>query len=350
MTYLRNTWYVAGMQDELLPGQLLARTYLDEPVVLFRNAAGEPQALVDRCPHRFAPLSAGKLCDSGNSLQCGYHGLQFNGKGACISNPHGDGKIPSAAVVRSYPIVEKFGLLWIWMGEVALADAATIPDMSCFDRKDNHVASSYLLIESNYTLETDNILDLSHIEFLHPGSLGSDAVKSALTEVKQEGDTVWSMRQTVNEIMPELLYHMTGMQPGTPVDRWIDVRWNAPANMLLFAGATETGRPRSEGRASEFPHLFTPQTKKSTHYWFAVCLNKLDWPDGAQRAPMTLQGITGPFTHEDKPMLEFQQARMGDADFWSLKPVLLPSDAPGVRARRVLDGLIAAEQRALNGE
>lgn len=346
MTYLRNTWYVAGMSDELLPGQLLARTYLDEPVVLFRNAAGEPQALADRCPHRFAPLSKGKLCEGGNTVQCGYHGLQFNGKGACTGNPHGDGRIPSAAVVRSYPVMEKFGVVWIWMGDAAQADPSKIPDLSCLDREHNHVAIGYLFIESNYMLENDNILDLSHIEFLHPGSLGSDAVKTALTELKQEDNTIWSMRQTVNEVMPDLMYHLMEYPLGMRVDRWIDVRWDAPSNMVLFSGATPTGRARSEGRATEFPHLFTPQTKRSTHYWFAVCMDKAVWPDGAQRAQMTLDGVTAPFTHEDKPMLEAQQARMGDADFWSLKPVLLPSDAPGVRARRVLDGLIAAEQAA----
>ena len=108
MSYLRNAWTVAAWAHELDGGKLLARTLLDEPLVFFRNAQGQPQALLDRCPHRFAPLSMGKLCDGGASVQCPYHGLRFDGGGACVHNPHGDGRIPVAAKVRSYPVVERW--------------------------------------------------------------------------------------------------------------------------------------------------------------------------------------------------------------------------------------------------
>ena len=117
---------VAGFADEVAPGAMLARTLLDEPVVFFRDGAGTVKALADRCTHRFAPLSMGKLCDG--VVQCPYHGMRFDGSGACVHNPHGDGSVPKASKLKSYAVVERDGLLWWWAGEDDAADAALIPD------------------------------------------------------------------------------------------------------------------------------------------------------------------------------------------------------------------------------
>src|ERR1700736_5971695 len=113
--YLHNAWYVAAWSDDLADGQLLARTILKEPVVLYRKADGHVAALQDRCPHRFAPLSMGKIVH-GDCLQCPYHGLEFDASGACTLNPHGTKNIPPRARVRSYPVTEKHKAIWIWMG------------------------------------------------------------------------------------------------------------------------------------------------------------------------------------------------------------------------------------------
>jgi vanillate O-demethylase monooxygenase subunit len=344
MPYLLNTWYAAGWSEDVQPGALCTRTLLDQPVVMFRDGAGSAHALADRCPHRFAPLSLGQIAEDGRSVQCAYHGLRFGSTGECVHNPHGDGRIPPAAKVRAYPLVERHGLLWIWMGDAAKADGALIPDFSAIDPEHFHVGKGYLHAKANYLLEADNIMDLSHVEFLHPGTLGTPAVKNALTDIRQDGNTVWSMRQTVAETLTPFLYHSLGYPAGTAVDRWFDVRWNAPANLLLLAGGTPTGRPRSEGRESALPHLFTPETARTTHYWFAVSRPKAMGPAGAALVEKVLEGIKAPFALEDMPMLEAQQRSMGEAEFWSLKPVLLSGDGPAVRARRVLDGLIAEEQ------
>jgi phenylpropionate dioxygenase-like ring-hydroxylating dioxygenase large terminal subunit len=348
MAFLRNTWYVAAWDNEVPHDALFQRTLLNESVLFFRDDAGVVQAISNRCPHRFAPLHMGKRV--ANGVQCPYHGLQFNGSGKCTGNPHGEGKIPSAAVVKSYPVVEKYSAIWIWMGEAAQADAASIPDFSCMDPEHFYVGKRYLHARANYVLETDNIMDLSHIQYLHPGTLGSEGVSEAITSVKQVGNTVFSNRQTVAEIMPDYLYTAMGFPHGEPVDRWIDVRWDAPANMLLNAGAVATGGERSAGKTFPLPHLFTPETEKSTHYWFSFCMPKSMGEFGKQVAEEQVQGLSIPFTNEDLPMLEAQQQMMGDADFWSLKPVLLPGDAGAVRARRVLDNLIAAEQKQLAQE
>lgn len=342
MNYLKNVWYVAAWDAEVNADALFQRTLLDESILLFRADDGRAQAISNRCPHRFAPLHMGKRV--GNGVQCPYHGLQFNGQGQCIHNPQGP--IPKAAAVKSYPIVEKYCLLWIWMGDPARADEALIPDYACQDPARAHVAKRYLHVKANYVLETDNILDLSHIQFLHPGSLGSSAVAGAITSVEQVGNTVYSNRQTVKDILPEFLYRHRRIPIGTPVDRWIDVRWDAPASMLLEAGSVATRRPRSEGVADFVAHIFTPETDKTSHYWYGVATPLATGDDGRARAEDFASGLTRPFASEDLPMLEAQQQMIGAADFWSLKPVLLAGDAGAVRARRVLDKMIADEQRA----
>lgn len=346
MDYLLNTWYMAAWGSELAQGALLARRLLDQPVVMFRDAENVAHALHDRCPHRFVPLSSGRLVVEKGAVQCGYHGLEFDGCGRCVLNPHGDGKIPAAAKVRSYPLVERFSVLWIWMGDPEQADSSKIPDFSCMDPQTWYVGKGYLRPRANYKLEVDNILDLSHIEFLHPGLLGSESVRQARTEVRQDGNTVWSLRYIKNELLPDAACDQFGVPRGMRTDRWLDVRWDAPSNLLLLGSAAPTGCPRSEVVGVNFtnPHLFTPETSGTSHYWFSMCLPKSDGPQAKEIVEQVIQAFGETFDREDTPMLEIQQESIGDAEFWSLKPVLLPSDAAGVRVRRLLDNLIQSER------
>src|SRR5689334_15975240 len=96
---LRNSWYCAAWGSELDVGAMIDRTILDERIVLFRDEDGEGVALSNRCPHRFAPLSMGKIVEGG-AIECVYHGLRFNAQGSCVLNPHGE--IPKGAGVRVY--------------------------------------------------------------------------------------------------------------------------------------------------------------------------------------------------------------------------------------------------------
>jgi vanillate O-demethylase monooxygenase subunit len=343
VAFLRNCWYVAAWDHEVGKSDLFRRTLLNEPLMLFRDTDGVAHALLDRCPHRFAPLSKGR--HKGDCVQCPYHGLEFDATGACVHNPHGNGAIPKAAAVRAYPTVERHSTIWVWMGDPDRADPARIPDFSCMDPARNFVGKRYLHARANYVLETDNILDLSHIEFLHPGTLGSAGVKQAVARVEQVGEQVTIYRQTANEVMTDFLYDAMGIARGIPVDRWFDVRWNAPACMLLDAGATPAGQPRPHDTgAPMFPHLFSPESESTTHYWYAVALPRSVGEQGAQVVEHIVDGARQPFEEEDLPLLEAQQEAIGDSDFWSLKPVLLAGDAGAVRARRVLDKLIAQEQ------
>ncbi|KWF32784.1 vanillate monooxygenase [Burkholderia diffusa] len=342
MSFLRNCWYIAGWADEFKECSLTPRTFLNEQVVMFRDSKGVLQALQDRCPHRFVPLHLGRLKD--DRVQCAYHGLSFDCTGACVHNPHGNGVIPRAARVRKYPMEERHGFAWIWMGEAERADPSLICDFSPLDPKDFYVGKSYLHVKANYMLETDNILDLSHIEFLHASSLGSNGVAQGTTEVVQEGETVYSKRSTSGERLTHDLERLRGVPAGQLVDRWLDVRWNAPAVMLLETGLTPAGQPRESGRSVHVAHVFSPETESTSHYWFGIAFPRALGGEGERLARENIDWLSHPFTKEDMPMLEAQQRTIGDQDFWSLKPVLLASDAAAVRVRRTLDDMIKQEQ------
>jgi phenylpropionate dioxygenase-like ring-hydroxylating dioxygenase large terminal subunit len=348
MSFLRNAWYVAAWADEVAPGALIHRTLLNEPVLLFRDSKGEPHALIDRCPHRFAPLHRGKHL--GDRIQCGYHGLEFNSEGRCVHNPHSDERIPGAVRVKSYPLCERHSFLWIWMGEASGADPATIPDFSFQDPAESYVGKRYLLARAGYLLEVDNILDLSHIQFVHPTTLGSGDVSKGHYASSVDGETVWSKRSTHAEVMPEFLYRARNIPSGVPCDRWIDVRWNAPANMALFAGAVPTGEPRTAQAGVSQAHVFTPETVSSTHYWFGISFPRSLGEVGERMAREQVDGLRVPFEEEDLPMLEAQQRNIDQMSPAQCRPLLFKIDAASAHARKILERKLAAEQAAARAE
>src|SRR6202007_1211164 len=134
-----NVWYVAAHAHELDQG-LVARTICNEPVVLYRAASGQPVALHDRCPHRFVPLSMGKRV--GDTLQCGYHGLAFDATGACADAPN-DEQQTARICVRAYAAVERYSVIWLWLGDAAAADPSLIPSFDFMTDADYAVARGY---------------------------------------------------------------------------------------------------------------------------------------------------------------------------------------------------------------
>lgn len=340
---LKTAWYMAGWSEEIRRGEILERKLANQSLVMFRGADGKVAALADRCPHRFAPLHVGELTSS-QTLRCRYHGLEFGSDGRCTHNPHGDGRIPAAARVPSYPIAERHGILWLWLGEPQAADETKLPDYTVLDESLRCVSRRYLMVKANYQLETDNIMDLSHIQFLHPSTLGSSAVKNGATTVEQVGHTVYSRRFMSAERLSPFLERTFMVPPGSLADRWLDVRWDPPASMLLTISIGVSGRPREEACTVLVPHIFSPATSSTTHYWFASAFERRLYPDAQARADQHVEGLTKPFKEEDLPMLEAQQSVINDDEFWSLKPILLPTDAAAVRARRVHDELLRQEQ------
>ena len=164
--FLRNYWYVAAMPEEIDNAQLLGRWILNEPVLLYRTENGDIAAMQDICPHRSARLSAGER--DGDTVRCLYHGLEFGSDGACLRVPGQDGTPPAGLAVQTYPVVEKWRLVWIWMGDAEKADPAEIIDFPFLGDHENHPHGHALMeIDCNYMLLVDNLMDLTHIPYIH---------------------------------------------------------------------------------------------------------------------------------------------------------------------------------------
>ena len=163
--YLRNCWYVAGWSEDY--GRILKpEKYLGENIVIYRKQDGTPAALENACPHRKVPLSNGTLTE--DNIICAYHGLTFNDKGQCIDSPTQRGMTPRRAVVRSYPIIDKYRLLWIWMGDPELADPDKIFPIDNFENPMwGSTDGGVLDIKCNYLWVCDNLLDPSHVAWVH---------------------------------------------------------------------------------------------------------------------------------------------------------------------------------------
>ena len=341
--YLHNAWYVAAWPEQVTRTPL-RRVFLDQPIVLFRREDHTPAALADSCPHRFVPLSRGTLV--GDDIECCYHGLRFDSSGACTLNPHGDGTIPRTAHVRPYPLAERHGLIWIWMGAADRADPAGIPDLAIpnfpalGDTGRYAAVTGTLHIEANYQLITDNLLDLSHAQFLHPGLRVPNA--RVRNEMKQVGREVIAYFWR-DDGQPNGLMQLLGWPLGTMGDSRAHMHWHAPSSLVLDVGATGVGRPVEEGIMAPSLHLLTPETARTTHYFFGF-LRLVRIGDAELDGRLRSLGMQA-FAMEDKPVIEAQQQQLGDADIMALNPALLSPDAAGVRARRVLQSLLDAEAR-----
>ena len=330
--FLFDAWYAtvwsADLQDKPVP-----RLMLGTRVVIFRGANGEVAALEDRCAHRLVPLSCGKV--AANNVECAYHGLQFDATGRCVANPHGP--IPSAARVRSFVAREQHGMVWVWLGDPALADAGKIPDLAFVDDDALNAARirGYMHTRAAYTLMSDNILDLGHIEFLHRSTLGSDAVRRAPTTVREEGDAIFVERLIENEVLPEFMSAEYGCI-GVPIRRLLSVRWNAPANLMITISVTPmAGDGATQNNYS--CHLMTPETATTCHYFWA---NTRLGPPSAELDERKRAGLARVFTEEDKPIVEAQQRNIDMDDANSARPVLIVVDSGLVRTHRRLQKML----------
>jgi phenylpropionate dioxygenase-like ring-hydroxylating dioxygenase large terminal subunit len=334
--YLRNAWYAAGWADGLdVTPQ--AKVFLEEPVALFRDADGVAKAIGGRCPHRFAPLGHGTVVEG--ALQCPYHGLRFGGDGKCVFSPHPGGDVPQAGVA-AYPLVERHALLWIWMGDAAKADRATIPDFGWLNDPAIEAVRGATLAEGHYELYSDNILDLSHAGFVHP-ALNANAWTRGKRKFWQEGNAVHAHYVQPNDYLSEGISAILGTA-GKKQDFDGHVIWHAPATLSFDF---RTGAPDTPfDKLCNMPslHAFTPETAGTTHYLWAT---GRDFALGDAAFSAAMRGaLEFAFEHEDMPLIRDAHRLMAGRDFWALRPLVLEGDGAGARARRQLRKMIAAER------
>ena len=337
-TFVKNCWYVAATAQEL-GRELLGRTFLDRPVVLYRRQDGTPVALEDRCAHRFLPLSQGRLV--GDRVQCGYHGLEFDGSGACVHVP-GQKSAPAGATIGTFPLAERWHLVWIWMGDPALADDSLIPDIwRCGDPGWDCIVGEPFYLRGDYRLFNDNLLDPSHVSFVHRTTLGTDSVAEIPQVATQDGHNVTVTRWILDQPAAPI-YAKLGNFTGN-VDRWQIMNFTPPSLIEAEMGScvAHTGAPdgdRSQGIELRSYNLATPETAETSWYFWTHVRN---FALGDQKiTDMIRAGFIEAFS-EDVAIIEAVQTGLNRYD--DVTPVNLAIDAGPVRARRVIDGLVAAE-------
>jgi phenylpropionate dioxygenase-like ring-hydroxylating dioxygenase large terminal subunit len=332
LLFQRKVWYVAARPEDI-DRELRRRVILNQPVLLYRTESGEAVAIRDQCPHRFAPLSRGTLF--GDIVQCKYHGLRFNASGVCVLNTHGD-VISAATRVPSFPTAERHGLLWIWLGDPAQSNVEQIPDLSYMNATGIRTVHSYLNTDYRYDILVDNLLDLSHAEYLHRGSFAGGVAERSKTVVREDNDDVFVVRTTENAKPPA---HLADL--GAAIDQTFSIHWR-PGQVIDFEIiTTPAGDPASTQRKVRFSHIATPETDETTHYFisytrdYAIDDPKVD-EEVARRQVTIIQ-------NEDGPMLDAVSLEMHGADFDEMRPVMLPVDVGALRVRRTMKRLIQKE-------
>lgn len=340
MMFLRNCWYVAAWDFEL-SAAFLTRTILGASVVLFRDTGGTARALEDRCCHRGMPLSEGRLLD--RTVQCGYHGLEFGFDGACVKVP-GQSTVPPGAAVTAYPVVERWRWVWIWMGDPAAADPDLIPDYHWNDDPDWTSYGDVFHVAGDYRLMNDNLLDLSHIQYLHAETLGAPGDKDADIAVARDADKVHVSRWVMDTPPSPFYAHALGTNEN--VDRWQNIYFRAPSYIVIDAGSAIAGTGAREGDRSRAVetysnHTLTPETATTTHYFWHHARNfRLD--DKGFTAE--LRSMFASALMEDVVAIAAQQKGLDQSQDAPLIDINV--DNAALQGRRLLEERIARESAA----
>ncbi|OLL31688.1 hypothetical protein BTH42_10250 [Burkholderia sp. SRS-W-2-2016] len=353
--FVKNTWYVAAWAEEVTR-ELMSRKFLNTPVVMYRTEKGEPVALEDACPHRYYPLSKGVL--KGDSIQCGYHGMVFGCSGKCERIP-GQEQIPKSAKVRSFPMVERWGWLWIWMGDPELADPEKIIDIPQLRTDQWHqIKGERIYYKGSYKLMLDNLLDPSHVPFVHPTIFSSGNEAEYPVDTASHNGFVTVSRMVPKANVPPIFRTIKADLP-EKMDRYQVYRVSPPSLCVIETGVVETGDWKSvvmkEDTLTEAPAVpegderkvysirgfdfMTPETESTTHYfWFLV--TNVGVGDEQVKEKLRQQGIAA--FAEDIEVVEGIQARVEQGN---LPPQsVIGIDRGYIQLHRMLEKMLEAEK------
>lgn len=336
--FLNNAWYVAAWDHEITR-DLKQIVVLGRKICLFRTEAGEIIGLEDACPHRKLPLSSGRL--KGDTVECGYHGLTFDCAGRCVWAP-GQGRIPSNARVHAYPVHEKYGMVWVWMGNPALADPTEIFDIPNFDDPSWGInRGAAMRLDCNYLLMCDNLLDPTHVAWVHEGSFAQAATRDTPLRVTKTDDGV-IVHRWMMDVEPAPFYKKIVPFEGN-CDRLQHYEVRYPGHALIRAVFTPagTGGPDGPLHADTFImdsyNFMTPTTDKETrYYWFQLRNIR---PDDDALSRMMSNDVQKAF-EEDRAVLNQVQIGMDEQE---TPHIDLPIDGGPLRFRRQLETMIAQE-------
>lgn len=337
--FLKNCWYVAGWSKDF-DRALRAETFLGEDIVFYRREDGEPVALEDACPHRKLPLSQGNL--KGDTVECGYHGLTFDCTGACVAAPTQQGSIPRRAVVKSYPVEDRYRLLWIWMGDPALADPDKIFPVENFDDPAWGLTDGGVLdIDCNYLWVCDNLLDPSHVAWVHVTSFAGAGTDEEPLSVEKTDRGVIVSRWIYGK--PPSPYYANLVRFKGDCDRLQHYEMCLPAiglNKSVYSPAG-TGGPDAVPVDLTYVNIsynfMTPiDADRTRYFWFQ---HRNTDPGNLEVSEFMNKGARMAF-EEDRAVLEKVHAGMKNP---KTPAIDLGLDAGAKQFRQMLDRAIAAE-------
>jgi phenylpropionate dioxygenase-like ring-hydroxylating dioxygenase large terminal subunit len=332
--FVKSAWYVAASSEEV--GRALTPRWITgEPVVLYRTEAGQVIAMEDRCPHRRAALSKGRLV--GDAVQCGYHGMTFDGSGSCIRIP-GEQVIPAALAVRTYRVVEKWKWLWIWMGDPATADESLLPAFHYNDTPGWVATGGCITVKANYQLLTDNLLDLTHETYVHGKTIGNSAVVETPMTWKMDGNEVHVERVMRNTPPPPLFQKVRNFQGH--IDRWQIIRFQMPAHISIDARGLPAGSDDLTAGLRWFSiNSITPVDERTSRYYWTIT-RCFDLANAA--LSQTIHDQIHATFMEDVEVLEAQQI-MIDTDHPNRGVISIRADGASVAARKIVQRLVQRE-------
>ncbi len=338
--FIKNIWYAAGWSDQF--GQSLHPLKIcDEDIVIFRTPEGKPVALEDACPHRKLPLSKGNL--KGDRIECGYHGLTFDCTGACVAAPTQADSIPRRAVVHSYPVEDLWGMLWIWMGEPEQANSDDIYHIENFDNPSwGKTECGAMDIACNYLYITDNLLDPSHVAWVHVTSFGGAGTEDQPLEMDILDDGILVSRW-VNDRPPPPYYGPLLEFEGN-CDRKQHYECRLPAiaiNKSIFTpvgtGGSDDSLPDQAFINISYNFMTPIDEENSRYFWFQ---HRNSHPEDEEISKKMFEGATMAF-NEDKDILIEVQKGMSNKRTPNLN---LKLDIGASRFRNMVDQRITAEQ------
>ncbi|SDK79578.1 aromatic ring-hydroxylating oxygenase subunit alpha [Pseudomonas indica] len=338
----KNAWYVACTPDEI-DAKPLGRTICGESMVFYRGAENRAVALEDFCPHRGAPLSLGYVEDG--LLVCGYHGLAMgcDGKTAAMPNQ----RVQHFPCIKRYPVVERYGFIWVWPGDEALADPAQLPHLQWAESPEWAYGGGLYHIACDYRLMVDNLMDLTHETYVHASSIGQKEIDEAPVNTRVEGSEVITSRFMENISAPPFwraALRANGLDEDAPVDRWQICRFTPPSHVLIEVGVAHAGHggydaPEQYKASSIVVDFITPENETSIWYFWGMARRfKVDDSELTDR----IREGQGKIFSEDLEMLERQQRNL--LRYPERNLLKLNIDAGGVQARRIIERLVKAEQ------
>jgi vanillate O-demethylase monooxygenase subunit len=342
MLFPKNAWYAACIPSDI-GDKPFGRKICNQPMVFYRGAGNQAYALEDWCPHRGAPLSLG-FVKEGN-LVCGYHGLEMGCDGKTVAMP--GQRVRGFPPIKTFPVIERYGFVWVWPGDPALADPAKLPHLAWAEDPEWAFGGGMFRIECDYRLLIDNLMDLTHETYVHSTSIGQPEIDETPCKTTVDGDKVVTSR--LMEKIPAPPFWQVGLEANglptdQPVDRWQICRFVAPSSVLIDVGVALAGQggfdaPAGQKAAGIVVDIITPETDTTVWYFWGLARN---FRADDKQLTEEMRERQGKIFTEDLQMLESQQRNI---KHWPQRELLkLNIDTGGVQARRVIERLIAAEQ------